>query len=288
MRLNLQVPYPLRLFCLHLGGHTFANLISTEMLLVDRNVLAKLKKFDALANEGDKYWLAIFSRCAQNINPIFTAYEGCFARKPSKVEFVAELQKARAELEVLYPHKKIINHPAEMAEGLYDALAIKFERQGKEIEFLLASASIAANRPSREELMPKIRDVIAVAHDYGIGTSSLVPVALMSCLADKSGGQASAARRLLKPKMKYLHGDAYNAVADIHNLDFLISLSASDLNTAVLCTMDLGLAEFWIKLKVASPKKTPDNDVTFRFSIDSDLFPRLDENQLDELRSLLQ
>jgi hypothetical protein len=232
--------------------------------------------------------MGVFNRVSRNINPIMTAYEGAASREPTRLEFQVELADTRRRLQLLYPHKNVIEHSAKTSGELFDALAVKLERRRREAAFLVDAAPFVAQRPSSKDLMPKIRHVIAKAREAGLVNQSLVHVTLLSCLAEnRHGDKKSAGRAVLKPRAEFNMRDAHNAVSDIHLLEFLIAASAYHLGPVALCTMDEGLARLWIKLKVSGAERTAANDINFRFSIDEDLFPRLNQEQLQELRSAL-
>lgn len=291
IRGNLSYEYPLKIFCLNMGPpqHIPLPLIGEELLLLDRNVVSHVSSVRQSASAAIRYWIGEFNRVSRNINPIMTAYEGSAARQPTRLEFQMELADAARRLQLLYPHKNVIQHSAKTSGELFDALAVKLERRQKEVTFLVAVAPLAAQRPSPKDLMPKIREVVAEAAAQGLIRQSLVHIALLSCLGESSHGERkSAGRAVVKPKLGFSERDAHNAVSDIHLLEFLIASSAYHLGPVVLCTMDQGLAELWVKLKVSRADRTIANDISFRFSIDKDLFPRLDQDQLQELRSALE
>ncbi len=268
--------------------HVYLPLISNELLLLDRNVVSRASSTRQSSSAALDYWLGEFNRVSRNINPIMTAYEGAAAREPTRLEFQMELADACRRLQLLYPHKNVIEHSTKTSGELFDALAAKLERRRHEAAFLVNAAPLVAQRPSSKDLMPKMRDIIAEASAKGLINQSLVHVALLSCLAEsRHGDKKSAARAVLKPKTSYNRRDAHNAVSDIHLLEFLIASSAYQLGPVALCTMDEGLAQLWIKLKISRSDRTIENDIRYRFSIDEDLFPRLNQEQLEELRSAL-
>lgn len=291
IKLDVRPPYPLKIFCLTMGParHIYLPLISNELLLLDRNVVSRAKSSRPSASAAINYWMGEFNRVSRNINPIMTAYEGASAREPTRLEFQVELADTRRLLQLLYPHKNVIEHSAKTSGDLFDALAAKRERRRHEVAFLVDAAPLAAQRPNPKELMPKIREIIAKARREGLVGQSLVHVALLSCLAEnRHGDKKSAGRAVLKPRAGFNVRDAHNAVSDIHLLEFLIASSAYHLGPVALCTMDEGLARLWMKLKVSVADRTIANDINFRFSIDEGLFPRLSQEQLQEVRLALR
>ncbi len=290
IKVNVRPPYPLKIFCLTMEQprHIYLPLISNELLLLDRNVLSRASSTRKSPSAAVSYWIDEFNRVSRNINPIMTAYEGSAAREPTRMEFQIELADACRRLQLLYPHKNVIEHSAKTSGELFDALAAKLERRRHEAAFLIDAAPLVAQRPSSKDLMPKIRDIITEANAKGLLNHSLVHIALLSCLAEsRHGDKKSAGRSVLKPRAAFNERDAHNAVSDIHLLEFLIASSAYHLGPVALCTMDEGLAKLWIKLKVSRADRTIENDIRFRFSIDEGLFPRLNPDQLQELRSAL-
>ena len=288
IRVSVNTPHPLKIFCLTWRGHIYLPLISKELLLLDRNVLSKVSAPDKISDKAEQYWVGEFNRVSQNINPILTAYEGCFRRRPTRAEFQQELSKSYEKLRQLYPAKQVIEHSTETSGQLYDALEPKLDRQEQEVKFLLAAAPLVLHRPSDMDLMPKIREISRIADDFGLRGRSLVQVALISCISEsKHGEKLSAGRRIIKPKSAFSHGDAHNAVADIHYLEFLLAAASGPFGPIVLCTMDQGLAHFWLGLNASHSVKNEKNDISYRFSMDKKLCPRLNCEQLDETRALV-
>lgn len=288
IRVSVNTPYPLRVFCLTWRGHIHLPLISTELLLLDRNILSKVSAPEKISDKAEQYWIGEFNRVSQIINPILTAYEGCFRRRPTRAEFQQEISNSYEKLRRLYPAKQLIEHSSETSGQLYDALEPKLERQEQEVKFLHAAAPLVVHRPSDMDLMPKIREICTIADDFGLRGRSLVQVALISCISEsKHGERLSAGRRVIKPKSAFSHGDAHNAVADIHYLEFLLAAASGPFGPVVLCTMDQGLAHFWLGLNVSDCARNDRNDISYRFSIDKKLCPRLNSEQLDEARKLL-
>ena len=293
MKINVGVklPYPLKIFCLTMDrpGQKYLPLLRDELILLDRNVLSNVSSSRRHASAAVNYWVNEFNRVSRNINPIMTAYEGCFARQPSRLEFQMELADTHRKLSLAYPHKNVIMHTPDTSGGLFDALEPKRRKQREEAEFLLETAGIAVNRPNDRDLMPKIRAVLAAASSHGLLRHSLSHIALISCLAEsRHGDSRSAGRRVIKPKVGFNDRDAYNAISDLHLLEFLIASSAYSFGSIVLCTMDQGLAQFWHGLQVSRSVRTQADDIDFRFRVDKSLFPRLSNDQLEELRSAVQ
>ena len=125
LRYPFKTPHPLKIFCLTLGGHIAIPFITQEFLLLDRNLLAKIKNSSQLKNSAEIYWVGQFNQVARNINPILTAYEGCLTRQPTKEEFSAELSASRDALLKIYPTKNIVQHTTEFSAALVESLTRK-------------------------------------------------------------------------------------------------------------------------------------------------------------------
>lgn len=288
IRLSYKPPYPPKIFCLTWGGHIQIPFIANELLLLDRNLLSKIKNTERLKDKAEFYWISEFSRVARNLNPILTAYEGCLTRQPNKEEFQEELELAGASLRRVYPTKNVISHSAELSATLFDALARKLERKHIETQFLEQAAALVAHRPSDKDLMPRLHEIIAIGAKAGLTSQSLVTPALLSCLGEKrDGSQLSPGRRILKPKPNYTHQNAYNAISDLQYLEFLIAASANPQGPVALCTTDRGLAEFWLALSPTKAQRDSDNDINFKLKFDKKLMPRLSNDQLAEIRPLV-
>lgn len=289
IRMSVNLPYPLKVFCLTWQGHLAPMLITDQVLLLDRNLLSKVKSRDRITDPAERYWVDIFNSVARNLNPILTAYEGCSRRRPSRHEFKEELRKSFLTLSALYPHKNVIEHSPETCDTLYDALSPRLDRQQEEVAFLMEAAPLASHRPTDGELMPRISHVIELAKSYGLRGQSLTPIAVVSCLAEsKRGEKLSPGRRVIKPTPGYSAGDAHNAVADLHYLEFLMASASGPFGSVAIATMDRGLTEFWLSMKATRSIRDPNNHVKYRYSIDKTLCPRLNHSQLEQVREMMQ
>lgn len=287
--MSISLPYPLKVFCLTWKGHIVPTFITNELLLLDRNMLSKVKSRGRNSDPAQSYWIDAFNRAAHNINPIMAAYEGCSRRRPSRNEFREELRQSFLALSQLYPHKNVIEHSPETCDTLYDALRPRMDRQQEEVAFLMEAAPTATHRPTDGDLMRRIAQIAELAESYGLRGHSLTPIALISCLAEsKSGEKPSPGRRIIKPSSRYSEGDAHNAVADLHCLEILMATASGPFDNIAFATMDRGLAEFWLSMKATRSIRNPVNDVEYRFTIDKKLCPRLNQAQLDQVRDLMQ
>jgi hypothetical protein len=288
IRYSFKSPHQPKIFCLTLGGHIPVPFITKELLLLDRNLLAKIKNQSKIRDKAELFWIGEFSRLSRNINPILTAYEGCLARQPTKEEFQNELISARKLLQEIYPSKNIIEHSTSLTASLFDALERKLQRKGEEVLFLEKTAHLVAHRPSDKELMPRLREIIALGRSAGLTSQSLAIIALLSCAAEKKDGSArSPGRAVIKPKLKVTNCEAYNAISDLQYLEFLIAAAANQQGTVVLCTTDRGLAEFWLALSPREVTRDENNDINFKLKVDKQLMPRLNNEQLEEIRTLI-
>jgi hypothetical protein len=287
-KFTVKPPHPMKLFCLSWGGHTYVPTISSQLLLIDRNLFSKLAAVKAPICPAEAYWLDVFKDVSQRINPIMVALEGANRRQPSLEEFQQELTSTRDCLAALYPDKEIISHSSEMSEMLFGEMKRKKARQIEEAAFLQEWAPRVVDRLSDHKLMPRIRELLGAATEAGLHKSSLAHVALLSCLAEDRHGEASSpGRMLIKPRREYTLGDAHNALSDVHSLEWLIQARAGEFDDVVFCTMDRGLAEFWLGLKVSRSERNGEFSTTFRFSIQGKLCPRLSDEQLEEVAALI-
>src|SRR5690606_10179506 len=126
---TLKLPHPLKLFCLSWGGHTYVSTITSQLLLIDRNLFSKLAASKPPLCTAEAYWLDVFKSVSQRINPIMVALEGSNRRQPSLEEFQHELVSARDCLAALYPGKEIISHLPETSAMLYGEMKRKMARQ---------------------------------------------------------------------------------------------------------------------------------------------------------------
>lgn len=287
-RLQVTPPHPQKIFCLTWGGHVYLPTITDHLLLIDRNVFSKISSQKKSMCEAEGYWIEVFERVSCRINPIMLAYEGCKRRQPTLEEFQAELAAARDRLVALYPSKEIIAHSRETSAMLYGELKRKLERQAREAGFLHKWAPYVTHRPNDRDLMVRARTLLGAASDAGLRENSLVHVALLSCLAEEKRGEVpSPGRSIVKPRDDYTLGDSHNAVSDIHSLEFLITSRAANFDRIVFCTMDRGLAMFWLGLRASQSEQKAADTVGFRFTVDEKLCPRFSDDQLQEVRALI-
>lgn len=289
LRTSIRLPYPLKVFCLTGDGVLVPTFLGSELLLLDRNLVSKARQADALKDPAQRYWINEFNRAANNLNPILTAYEGCHRRRPTKAEFQAELRDSYIKLKEAFPHKNVIEHSPETCDTLYEAVSARLDRFEEEVGFLVEVAPLAAHRATDRDLMPRIARVAEVARAHGLHGQSLAPIAVISALAEsKRGEKPSAGRQVVKPSTNYSAGDAHNAVADLHSLEWLTASTSGPFGPIALATMDAGVARFWHSMQLKRAVRDTNNHVHYRFRLDKALCPRLTESQLESVREMMQ
>jgi len=98
---------------------------------------------------------------------------------------------------------------------------------------------------------------------------------------------ASAARGVIKPKLRYGPRAAHNAVSDVRAVEMLAAGAPLGPETLGLCTGDRRLARFWDALGIMSATWSGNNACTVSQRMSSRLFPILTDVQCRELAEIL-
>ena len=156
----------------------------------------------------------------------------------------------------------------------------------KEAAFLQAVCPLLVDRapPGKEARIEAI--IFGHCAKHGVARGSFGCVAALSCLyEDRQGAGYLIGREVLKPSYAYAAKVAYNAVCDLGHLALAV-ISAAHNQGFALVTSDRGLASLWCALRPVGRLDSA-GDIHIAFDISADLFPRLSEEGLVRLTSLL-
>lgn len=164
--------------------------------------------------------------------------------------------------------------------------------------FLLEAIPLVAQPVSPVKRQMVERRIIALNDAHQLPKSSLVVIALLSCLYDHGvelpkHAAARPGRAVLKPKMNYTAADAYNAFVDIQHLETLLNLKATlpDVDP-VLYTRDVGLASVWTALlaREVNAVKKPNGryNITYTFDFSPAMLPAMSREEQADLAQRLR
>lgn len=241
-------------------------------ILVDRNVVSQIiSRFDAgkkLGSEPD--FLDLFADQPVRINPLLFVMEGNTREIPTPVLAREQLEEVVAKLTGALPSAELVVGP----ESLNGALGMIEDTRvgmGRRQQFLVRLAPLIGSPVSRRNMQARWDQTLSIAQDCGVQYNSLVALAALSSVVVPNG--RSPAKGLLKFKVGYCDGDAYNALADLRSLEILINLFGYFPDEpAQLCTADKNLALFWTGLQASGFVRTSDG-VTFDMDPVEEILP---------------
>jgi hypothetical protein len=282
IQVQLQFEHKPNVWVLLLGGWLPLPFASTDILLIDKNVrstLSKLQNATESTRVDDRWWLEFLNRPTPKLNPALCAIEGRWRTAPTYGQFCAELEEVTFFLESILPHAKVIRQRPMDLVKVYEVLTSQMPRYERETSFLLQACPLVAARVKAGREMAVEAQIFSAAENSGVERQSLCCLAALSVLYEPiNGNKPLIGRGVLKPKTQYSSEDAFNALTDIHALEFLAASYALQGNlTTGLCTRDKYLVAFWVNLDVQSPAF---EGKTFRavYAPKASLFPRLNAN----------
>lgn len=263
------------------GGWFPIHLASAEVLLVDRNVTSALKTLETNPNrpdlDADKWWLQHLDKPHPMLNPILCAMEGNQRTPPTFDEFCAELTDACEVLKRTLPRSTIVKHREEQLHSAYEPYASQAPRMQREIDFLVAICPKLTYRAPRGKSAYIEELIFQEAEHFGVPRQSFACLAALSVLHERTdGAQPRIGRGVLKPTPTYNSQEAYNALWDLHALEYLTAASALPGASVGFCTRDKYLAAFWACLGAQS-WSWKGTTFTASFAPKPELFPQLTE-----------
>ena len=188
---------------------------------------------------------------------------------PTVERLQAQYQEAVEKLQKALPTINLVPVQMHAALAVLDGLRPKFER---ERNYLQQVAPVISAPVSHSKLQATWDKVLAVADRNGVPRSSLVVLACLSVVAIPKG--RSSAKTLLKLRAQYTPKEAYNALADLRSLEFLIALFAMDPTRAVqLWTKDKDLALFWAGIQATNFRRISKTELGHTLSPITNLIP---------------
>jgi hypothetical protein len=212
------------------------------------------------------------------VNPLLCALEGGHRSSPSYDEFVQEFEQASAAISRDLPHAKLLRFAEPHFRAAYDFVMGLHRHSRPATAFLLQVAPILAPGVSTKDLRAVEEQLLTLARQHGLATTSLSVVAALSCLYESNAATSlQVGRDLLKPAQLRSEADSYNVLADLHAVE--IALQSRRLAPGEawhLCTRDRGLAGLWCGLQLGQVRETGATP-EFVAKPTRALFPRLTE-----------
>jgi hypothetical protein len=291
-RMKIKFNHPVTVYALQIGGWLPLPFTSCRMLLLDRNIVSTLKTIDGGSTRGDaeanKWWLDFLNSSRFMLNPILYAMEANRQRMPFYDEFRVTFDEASNVLTKACPGAQRIEFADVQYRAIYQTVLDFHERYGREREFLFRTVPLICQRQPSHKLTLTENQILRAASTAGLEKLSLVVVAALSCLYERSdGAEPRIGRNVIKPAASYSEQNAYNAIADLRALEFLGMANAFERVNTALCTRDKYLAAFWCAANVGKPRW---EGTTFRCSVqpDEELFPRLQKDEIEDLNDRLR
>jgi hypothetical protein len=291
--ITMNFGQPASVFALVEGGWLPPPFVNPPQFLVDRNVVISLSQIRrGLSNEkieSREWWFQLFENFSATINPVLYAFEGDNRQSPSFDDFRRSFDAASQEVSRQLPGSKLITYDEIHYAAAYDAVLRFADRYEREVQFLMTVAPMILSRSPQFKVRSIQEAILKQAQDLKLHARSLSVVAVLSCLYEnKDGSGFGAARRVLKPSSKYTRADAHNAICDLRALEIFISGLGIERPGFSLCTCDLPLAAFWSGMNASGQRWEGSDRLTFTMSLTSDLFPRLQDDEREELAAQLR
>lgn len=262
---------------LKIGGRVPLIFAPSAEVLLDRNVISTLsalaKSPDAPNLKSDAWWLRFLDHNRFRLNPVLCASEGNTRQTPSFEAFCRDLEASREILRSAFTQARVLEHDPGVLDGAYQLIRDLNARRTAECEYLRLVVPLIAERAPESSLPSIEKRILGLAGDLGLMARSLVVLCVLSCLYEaKDGANPAAGRGIINPRVGYSPEDAFNAVSDLHSLEFLAS--ASMLTECGLVTRDAAVARFWCELG-SLPTTHDGTRFMMRLSLSPALFPRL-------------
>lgn len=293
-KLNARVTFhePLAIYALVQGGWLPLPFAIPSRFLVDRNVVITLRKIregKVAANaQAIQWWTQLFSKGSGVFNPLPFAFEAGYRRKPTMSEFMSAYDEGASELIEALPGCHIVKFEDTHYRAAYAQLEAFDSRNERETKFLQAICPLIEQRIPRRAEAKVARTIVQTADRYQLNRASFAVLAALSCLyEDRHGTPPSIGRQILKPNSVYSEANAFNSLSDLRHIEIAAAGQAFFKHEGFyLCTCDRALALLWSALSLRG-NSLSDGAVKFTFDLTTDLFSRLTENELQELKSLL-
>lgn len=287
MRLNMGGE--LKVFGLVRDGWLPAPWTHKRVAMLDRNLIGQLRSLrhsNGSANSQEAPLVASWMGLANDVvSPVPSVLEGSKQRLQSDYELRCEIQRASRTLSEAFPASKLMHIGTKQRAALRALLIEREDARLRTTKLLMQAAPMVAEPKAAERPELEAR-VFEAARSVGVAPTSLVVIALLSCIYDNARGLGKhgmhkPGRAVVKPSPTYTENKAYNAVADLGMVELLLNAySLWDEQELVLYTGDKGLTAFWVALQPCGlrSQSRPGGKVRAiaNFTISKHLFPALE------------
>jgi hypothetical protein len=257
-------------------------------LLMDRNVVSDLRDMPEI-DVGPPHHLRWLNTDGFHVNPILGVMEGSKRRPQTYGEFEHAYNSAERLVRRKLPRTKAVQFSGKRFRDMFDLHRQFAPRMALEAGFLRAVAPQLADQVRDVDLCKTEHFILQAAHQAGLRPLTFVVLVAMAKLYEGNSGSPAAELLKLADLRKAgatWGGCAYNAIADIRQMEFLSTGSRMP-DLVVALTGDLGLAKVWCGLRPTGVD-LEDGRVGFYFQLDPALFPRLEggtEALLDRMKN---
>lgn len=280
-RISMLIDFkgPVPYYALVRGGVLPLVYAQDHTLLLDRNIVTALRR------DLDNSWPIDFvDFSSTKINPLLAAFEGTDRRMPTYDSFVTEVRNIEQAVRRRMKSVKVTAFGDAALRVMYRFRESFADREAKEIDYLMYASQELVNRVGASCLGSKRDNLDREAACIGLPNPSLVRIAVLSKLYESNGGAGSdfgVGQKIVKFRPGYTRENAYNALADIRQLEFLAA-GHGLLNCLALITQDKGLALLWSGLGYRG--SSSDNiSTTVSLNPNASMFPRLPSGQMSRL-----
>lgn len=267
-------------------------LADVSMIYIDRNILKVLTHQAAGESdrvlEGDRWWLSFLNDSRYRLNPLFACVEGDRRRQATYEEFRSGMDRAYQRLISAFPVANVVRYAGEDLKMAYDTISTFVTHRSAESRFLLKVAPLITQRAKRRELRGLEDTILSAASKEGVLRSRFLLLAVLSCLYEHPGSDfPSIGRGIIRPTLDYQAHQAYNAVADIQALEFLVLAIALARGDAGFVTRDRSLTRLWLASCIDDVRLAEDA-VVGKLKPTAELFGALSEEDQSALMQRLE
>lgn len=177
MKISIKTEQPQNVFCLVPGGWLPLAMISSHVMLIDKNISSKILLEPSRRSSADSLWIEALQDSGNQINPILCAYENSHRRTPTLEEFCEEAASLKSRISIRLPRAKLVEHSAESLQKIFSALQEKMSTRDREAHFLVRAAPKFLHRPRSSQLMQIVEEIVSLADSERIDRTSLVVLA---------------------------------------------------------------------------------------------------------------
>lgn len=244
--------------------------------VLDRNVGTALSRAPSSKHpeaRGEAWVFEFLNSSAFRLNPAMGAFEGAKGRTPCFEEFRDEVRTTESAIRARLPKAQVVEFTDDALSRVHSWRTSFDARAASEMGFLQAVAPLLRDPTAASRLQSVEGAVLGEARARRLGRCFVVLTALAVLYESPGGADGGAARAVLKPSDPYTEAAAYNALADLRQLE-LIAASRGMPEPASLLTADQRLALLWCGFGVQGVQVGA-NETRFSLSPDPALFPRL-------------